>query len=61
MPHCNVIKFHFQLGTEEMADTVVNGRRGEISLLGHIVTQKNSDIFSQMLNLFYAFKFSNTD
>lgn len=44
-----------------MADTVVNGRRGEISLLGHIVTQKNSDIFSQMLNLFYAFKFSNTD
>lgn len=53
MPHCSVVEFHFQLETEEMADVLVdilvNGRAGEMSPFGYIVTQKNSGIFSQIL------------
>ena len=49
MPHCSVAKFHFEPETEEMADTLVNGRGGEMSPFGYIVTQNNSGTCSQML------------
>jgi len=58
MPHCSVAKFHFQLETAEMADTLFNGRGGEMSLFEYIVTQNNSGTFSQML--WYSIFFMHT-